>query len=196
MRQRSTSKSSAAEVLLTVAWELSWYQFGVDLSDGREPVRSRGQGQELAELPEEAQDWNCTVDENGRIELETAPPRSSEARSRGSETVAATPIAVASPGNGPYSDFGGPRSHGTRQERASRANCEDSMIYCVIPAALADELYDKLTEYYKDDPGVEVIIDRRKTRAARARQHRRRQARDPRPAPPARPGIFPRLELD
>jgi hypothetical protein len=65
----STSKSSAAEVLLTVAWELSWYQFGVDLSDGREPVRPRGQGQELSELPSDAQDWNCTVDASGRIEL-------------------------------------------------------------------------------------------------------------------------------
>jgi hypothetical protein len=68
----STSKSSAAEVLLTVAWELSWYQFGVDLSDGREPVRPRGQGQELSELPPEAQDWNCTVDDSGRIELGNA----------------------------------------------------------------------------------------------------------------------------
>lgn len=65
----STSKSSAAEVVLTVAWELSWYQFGVDLSDGREPVRPRAQGQELSELSAEAQDWNCTVDESGRIEL-------------------------------------------------------------------------------------------------------------------------------
>jgi hypothetical protein len=65
----STSKSSAAEVLLTVAWELSWYQYGVDLSDGRDPVRQRGKGQELSELPAEAQDWNCTVDEHGRIEL-------------------------------------------------------------------------------------------------------------------------------
>ena len=36
------------------------------------------------------------------------------------------------------------------------------MIYCVIPEALADELYDKLTKYYKDDPNVEVIVDRRK----------------------------------
>ena len=41
-------------MLLTVAWELSWYQFVVDLSDGREPVRVRGQGQELDELPREA----------------------------------------------------------------------------------------------------------------------------------------------
>ncbi len=35
------------------------------------------------------------------------------------------------------------------------------MIYCVVPQALADELYDKLADYYQDDPHVEVIIDRR-----------------------------------
>ena len=35
------------------------------------------------------------------------------------------------------------------------------MIYCVIPAELADELYDKMVEYYKDNPNVTVIIDRR-----------------------------------
>ena len=35
------------------------------------------------------------------------------------------------------------------------------MIYCVIPQALADELYDKMVSYYKDDPNVTVIIDRR-----------------------------------
>ena len=36
------------------------------------------------------------------------------------------------------------------------------MIYCVVPAALADELLDKLTAYYADDPNVTVIVDRRK----------------------------------
>ena len=35
------------------------------------------------------------------------------------------------------------------------------MIYCVIPKALASDLYDKMREYYSDDPNVEVIIDRR-----------------------------------
>lgn len=35
------------------------------------------------------------------------------------------------------------------------------MIYCVVPEALSDELYDKLVDYYKDDPNVKVIIDRR-----------------------------------
>lgn len=36
------------------------------------------------------------------------------------------------------------------------------MIYCVVPDALADELFDKLTDYYAGDPNVEVIVDRRK----------------------------------
>jgi hypothetical protein len=35
------------------------------------------------------------------------------------------------------------------------------MIYCVIPRELADELYGKMVEYYKDNPNVTVIIDRR-----------------------------------
>jgi hypothetical protein len=35
------------------------------------------------------------------------------------------------------------------------------MIYCVVPRALADELYDKLADYYRDDPNVTVIVDRR-----------------------------------
>jgi hypothetical protein len=37
------------------------------------------------------------------------------------------------------------------------------MIYCVIPEALAGDLFDRLTKYYEDDPGVEVIVDRRKS---------------------------------
>jgi len=37
------------------------------------------------------------------------------------------------------------------------------MIYCVVPEQLAPELYDKLAEYYADDPNVKVIIDRRKS---------------------------------
>ena len=35
------------------------------------------------------------------------------------------------------------------------------MIFCVIPRELADELYDKMVEYYKDNPNVTVIVDRR-----------------------------------
>jgi hypothetical protein len=39
----------------------------------------------------------------------------------------------------------------------------EQMIYCVIPEALADQLHEKLTEYYRDEPNVTVIIDRRKS---------------------------------
>ena len=35
------------------------------------------------------------------------------------------------------------------------------MIYRVVTQARADELYDKLADYHRDDPHVEVIIDRR-----------------------------------
>ncbi|HET7127745.1 MAG TPA: hypothetical protein VFJ93_01560 [Gaiellaceae bacterium] len=35
------------------------------------------------------------------------------------------------------------------------------MIYCVIPRELANELYDKMVDYYKDNPNVTVIVDRR-----------------------------------
>ena len=55
------------------------------------------------------------------------------------------------------------------------------MIYCVVPEPLADELYEKLSKYYEDDPNVEVIVDRRK-RERRDTGPRRRSARGARPA--------------
>jgi hypothetical protein len=51
------------------------------------------------------------------------------------------------------------------------------MIYCVVPEPLADELYDKLVEYYKDDPNVKVIIDRR-AKDRRKERDRRGEKRD------------------
>jgi hypothetical protein len=35
------------------------------------------------------------------------------------------------------------------------------VIYCVVPQTLESELYDRLSDYYRDDPHVEVIVDRR-----------------------------------
>ena len=54
------------------------------------------------------------------------------------------------------------------------------MIYCVVPQALADDLYDRLADYYRDDPNVEVIVDRRAQggdagHATRPHSDRRRQ---------------------
>jgi hypothetical protein len=42
------------------------------------------------------------------------------------------------------------------------------VIYCVIPEALAGELLAKMTDYYADDPNVEVIVDRRSASRRRA----------------------------
>jgi hypothetical protein len=87
----ATSTASAAEVVLTVAWELSWYQFNVDLSDSRDPVRLRGQGQELSELPADVQDWNCEMASDGTIKLASAsrpaetPPDEAESAGSGEE---------------------------------------------------------------------------------------------------------------
>jgi hypothetical protein len=68
------------------------------------------------------------------------------------------------------------------------------VIYSVVPEELADELYDRLVEYYRDDPNVKVIVDRRKSErrrvaaeaeAASQREHRdRRRARVPGEFPP------------
>jgi len=44
------------------------------------------------------------------------------------------------------------------------------VIYCVVPEALAEELFGKLTEYYADDPNVTVIIDRREGNDRRSGQ--------------------------
>jgi hypothetical protein len=45
------------------------------------------------------------------------------------------------------------------------------MIYCVVPKPLADELLEKLTEHYKDDDNVRVIVERRQfDRRARSRR--------------------------
>ena len=44
------------------------------------------------------------------------------------------------------------------------------MIYCVIPRELAGELYEKMVEYYRDNPNVTVIVDRREGHDRRAGQ--------------------------
>jgi hypothetical protein len=72
------------------------------------------------------------------------------------------------------------------------------MIYCVIPPELADELYDKLVAYYKGNPNVEVIVDRRSGPDRRQGQDpgqykERRQIRDRRRG--RIPGTFPSTDL-
>jgi hypothetical protein len=49
---------SPSEVRITVAWELCWYQWGVDLGDPRRPVFEIAKGTEVEELDRSAQQWN------------------------------------------------------------------------------------------------------------------------------------------
>jgi hypothetical protein len=35
------------------------------------------------------------------------------------------------------------------------------VIYCVIPRELEGDLFEKMVDYYKDNPNVTVIVDRR-----------------------------------
>jgi hypothetical protein len=71
------------------------------------------------------------------------------------------------------------------------------VIYSVIPEELAPELYERLVEYYKDDPNVKVIIDRRKSeRRAKgaAEPSEQRTVRDRRR--PRAPGEFPAIDTE
>jgi hypothetical protein len=70
------------------------------------------------------------------------------------------------------------------------------VIYSVVPEELAPELYDKLVEYYKDDPNVKVIIDRRKRERRRegGGEAGKRERRDRRRS--RVPGEFPPIPED
>jgi hypothetical protein len=62
--------------LVTVAWELSWYQWEVGADGGgEEPVREVAKGAELEELDEKARAWNAAVDEDGTLRLRSAGER-------------------------------------------------------------------------------------------------------------------------
>jgi hypothetical protein len=69
------SARASEEVRITVAWELSWYQWGVDLADELRPVFQLGKGGEIDELDPAAREWNASVGEDGRIALGRAAAR-------------------------------------------------------------------------------------------------------------------------
>jgi hypothetical protein len=54
------------EVVITVAWDISWYQYRVVLGSGQ-PVRLAERGYELDELEERFTDWNARFDDELRL---------------------------------------------------------------------------------------------------------------------------------
>jgi hypothetical protein len=61
--------------LVTVAWELSWYQWEVSGNGEGEPVREVAQGKEVSELAEDARTWNASVAEDGTLRVHSAAER-------------------------------------------------------------------------------------------------------------------------
>jgi hypothetical protein len=60
---------SPSEVRVTVAWELTWYQWGVDVAEEPRPVAELARGSEVGELDRSARQWNAAADARGRLRL-------------------------------------------------------------------------------------------------------------------------------
>ena len=66
------SATEGSVVGITVAWELSWYRYEVDLADEASGVRVIAQGAELDELDEPDRAANASADERGELALGVA----------------------------------------------------------------------------------------------------------------------------
>ena len=54
------------DVVLTIAWEISWYQYRV-VFDSAQPVRLAERGHDIAELDDRFKRWNGHLDTTGRV---------------------------------------------------------------------------------------------------------------------------------
>jgi hypothetical protein len=62
---------SAGELAVTVAWDLSWYQYRVS-PESAQPVRLERRGHELDELEDGFKTWNAHIEDEGRLVPEIA----------------------------------------------------------------------------------------------------------------------------
>ena len=60
-----------AEVVVTVAWDISWYQYRVS-PESAQPVRLEHRGHEISELEPTFQAWNARDEDDGRLVPEIA----------------------------------------------------------------------------------------------------------------------------
>jgi len=70
------SAGAPDEVRITIAWELSWYQWGVDIADELRAVFELDKGGEIDQIDAAARQWNAAVGEDGRLRLAAEPARS------------------------------------------------------------------------------------------------------------------------
>jgi hypothetical protein len=62
---------AAGELAITVAWDISWYQYRVS-PESAQPVRLERRGHELDELEESFKAWNAHLEDDGRLVPEIA----------------------------------------------------------------------------------------------------------------------------
>jgi hypothetical protein len=55
-----------AEIVLTIAWEISWYQYRI-IPDSSQPVRLAERGHDVSELPKKFTAWNASFDAQSRL---------------------------------------------------------------------------------------------------------------------------------
>jgi hypothetical protein len=67
----SVRADGSGAVVLTVAWELSWYQWGIEGANVREVAK----GNEVVELGRADRDWNAEVAEDGSLRLASQAPQ-------------------------------------------------------------------------------------------------------------------------
>ncbi len=60
---------SPSEARVTVAWEICWYQWGVDLGDEARAVFQLDRGERIEQLDGSAREWNARAGEGGRLAL-------------------------------------------------------------------------------------------------------------------------------
>lgn len=68
-----SAAGSPSEVRITVAWDLGWYQWGVDIADELRPVFQIDKGDEIEQLDGSARQWNANAGANGAIALGARP---------------------------------------------------------------------------------------------------------------------------
>ncbi|MDX6610426.1 MAG: hypothetical protein QOF85_2351 [Solirubrobacterales bacterium] len=58
---------SPIEVRITIAWDLCWYQWGVDVGEERRPVIELGRGEDIEQLDRAARHWNASLGEDANL---------------------------------------------------------------------------------------------------------------------------------
>jgi hypothetical protein len=55
-----------SELVLTFAWEITWYQYRV-LPEAGQPIRLADRGADISEIEAAFTEWNASLDESGRV---------------------------------------------------------------------------------------------------------------------------------